>query len=79
MTSETRKSGCPCCGSSNVLRIVYGLPDDMSPERYEQDRREGITSGGCCLRPETRQCGDCGSKWGGTLGREFIRGDQAAY
>ena len=79
MPSQKQRSGCPSCGSPNVLRIVYGHPGKMSNERYEEARREGIAFGGCCPRDATRQCGDCGSKWGADLGREFITGDQAAY
>jgi hypothetical protein len=70
--TQARRSGCPQCGSSNVLKIAYGYPADLSPEGMEGARRDGITFGGCCIPGEgtTRECGDCGSRWGGVFGRQ---------
>ena len=57
------KSGvCPSCGTSEVLRIVYGLPDH---ELAEQARQGKVALGGCVITgedPEWR-CGRCGHEW----------------
>ena len=51
--------GCPSCGASKVLRIVYGLPDQ---ELAEEARLGKVALGGCVItgeNPEWR-CAKCG-------------------
>jgi hypothetical protein len=69
MPRRSRRATCPQCGSSEVLRIVYGLPEDVSSEGYAKARREGVRFGGCCIEPDspTHQCADCDNSWGGQL------------
>lgn len=72
MPNRAQKIDCPRCGSTNVLEIVYGLPQDPSAEGAEAARREGVVFGGCCIGPDspTHECADCehcweGSRWDG--------------
>ncbi len=55
--------GCPSCGASEVLRIVYGLP---SYELAEEVRLGKVALGGCVITgkdPEWR-CAKCDHEWG---------------
>jgi hypothetical protein len=67
MSHQSKKPDCPRCGSSDVLRIVYGLPADASSAGIAAERREGTTSGGCCIATDspTHECADCEHQWGG--------------
>ena len=49
---------CPKCGSSNVIRITYGLP---APETIDAYHRGEIRLGGCCITDDnpTHYCKDC--------------------
>lgn len=53
---------CPKCGSSEVVRIVYGYP---SPECIEEARRGAIRLGGCCIRGDDPRwaCRKCDHRW----------------
>ena len=57
---------CPSCGSPDVARIVYGMPD---PSAMEAAERGEVAIGGCCITvsengdwamPELR-CRECGT------------------
>jgi hypothetical protein len=37
---------CPACGSTNVVRILYGLP---TAELFEDAEAGRIAIGGCCI------------------------------
>jgi hypothetical protein len=58
---------CPSCGSRSVVRIVYGLPNEVGQEAA---RRGAITLGGCIVVEDAPkwQCGDCGHEWGKLFG-----------
>ena len=60
---EHREDRCPRCGSSDVTKIVYGLP---SPELVERSRRERTVLGGCVIGPDSPvwQCLACDAQWG---------------
>jgi DNA-directed RNA polymerase subunit RPC12/RpoP len=61
---------CPKCGSTEVVRIVYGLP---GPELLEEAKRGQIALGGCCVTGNDPQwhCHECGHRWrAGRDGRE---------
>jgi hypothetical protein len=55
---------CPECGSSDVVKIVYGMPD---PEMFEASERGEVVLGGCCFEVDEsgelampdRSCRDC--------------------
>jgi hypothetical protein len=80
MSRQSKKPECPRCGSSDVLRIVYGLPADASSAGLAAARREGITFGGCCVAFDspTHQCADCEHQWGGRLEQEDEPADRPA-
>jgi hypothetical protein len=65
MSRRAKESGCPSCGSSRVLTIVYGLPPNPSVAGSEEARREGVVFGGCCIEPNspTHQCASCDHRW----------------
>lgn len=52
---------CPQCGSGNVMKIVYGLPDGDLLDNPAPD----VLLGGCVITPSsmTKQCGDCEASW----------------
>ena len=57
--SAVRRYGrCLECGSWDVARILYGLPDPNFP--WPKD----AVSGGCCIGEATRRCLQCGHEWG---------------
>ena len=60
---------CPSCGSRSVVRIAYGLPDELGEEAA---RRGAITLGGCILVENAPKwhCRDCSHKWRRLLGNE---------
>jgi len=49
---------CPHCGSSDLVKIVYGLPDVTAGEAAA---RGEIILGGCCVTDNdpTHHCNDC--------------------
>lgn len=51
------------CGASEVLRIVYGLPDVELAEEAELGK---VALGGCVITGEDPewQCAKCGREWG---------------
>lgn len=58
------KRKCPACGSTNTVKILYGLP---SQEGFDAQERHEIVLGGCCISPNSpdRACQNCGQKFGG--------------
>ncbi len=50
---------CPSCGSTNALRILYGMP---THEAFEEAERGEFVLGGCVIGPESPdyECRDCG-------------------
>lgn len=53
---------CPCCGSKNSIRIVYGYP---SHELFLEAQSGKVKLGGCCIvegKPEYF-CKDCKFEW----------------
>jgi len=58
--SGPRYGRCPECGSENVKKILYGLPDGL------EHGPGHLVAGGCLVsgNDPTRCCGDCGSEWG---------------
>ena len=60
--ANAKKVTCPECGSTNVVRICYGLP---GPELFERAKRGEIVLGGCCItgNDPTCHCKDCGHNW----------------
>jgi hypothetical protein len=62
---------CPSCGSRSVVRIAYGLPDEVGKEAA---RRGAIALGGCILGKDAPKCHcwDCSHRWGKLLGDEEL-------
>ena len=58
-----KPDACPSCGASEVLRIVYGLPDQ---ELAEEARLGKVALGGCVITGEDPewQCAKCGREFG---------------
>lgn len=55
-----KKIKCPYCGSTNIARILYGLPTFSS--KLDEDIKMGkIVLGGCCegIDDPKRHCNDC--------------------
>ena len=50
---------CPECGSSKIVRILYGLPQHPAPAI---DRSKYVRWG-CTVRPENALCDSCGHSW----------------
>ena len=62
--SSSAKSVCPKCRSTNIARVVYGMPD--CTEWLEKRLGSGsIILGGCCVSGEDpdKHCNDCGTEW----------------
>lgn len=55
---NSKKRICPKCKSENVLRILYGLPDETTPSN--------VYLGGCCVTDEDPDwhCDSCSWEWG---------------
>ncbi len=53
---------CPECGSANVLRIIYGKPNQELAEKAE---RGEVKLGGCVISRESpyNYCKDCKAEW----------------
>lgn len=60
--TETNLS-CPQCGSTQKLRIVYGMPSEAVFARAKQGE---IALGGFVVTPEhpAWQCSQCGKRYG---------------
>jgi hypothetical protein len=60
------KKKCPACGSTNTVKILYGMP---THEAFEAAERGEIVLGGCCVSDTnpTRHCKDCGQGFGGGI------------
>jgi hypothetical protein len=60
MTTSVDHRPCPVCGSTDAVRILYGLPSHETVGRAE--RREFVL-GGCVVGYESPdyQCRGCGS------------------
>ena len=54
---------CPICGSTESLKILYGMP---TYEAFEASERGELALGGCCVLPNspTRRCKQCGNDFG---------------
>ena len=59
-----KKSECPKCGSSNVIKIIYGLP---SYELFQDAEKGKVKLGGCIIREDNPNwyCKDCEHEWCG--------------
>jgi hypothetical protein len=57
---------CPACGSSKIVKIVYGYP---SHELFEASERGEVALGGCCVGhgDNTCACKNCGQTFGGGI------------
>jgi hypothetical protein len=57
---ETLLPPCPHCGSTDAVRISYGLP---TVESFENSERGDFRLGGCVIGAESPdyECGTCGS------------------
>lgn len=58
------KKKCPACGSTDIVKILYGMP---THEAYEAAERGELVIGGCCvldIKP-TKHCKACGQDFGG--------------
>ena len=51
---------CPSCGSSDISRILYGLP---LPESLPASESDQPILGGCEPQEATHGCRSCGSRW----------------
>lgn len=58
------KKKCPDCGSTDTVKILYGMP---TYEAFEAVERGEISLGGCCISDNnpTRHCKTCGQDFGG--------------
>ncbi len=57
------KRKCPACGSTNTVKILFGLP---SCEGFEAHQRGEVVLGGRCVFPNSpkRACKNCGQQFG---------------
>ncbi len=53
---------CPKCGSSNSIKIVYGLPIYEAGLKAQEGK---IKLGGCCITGDNPEyfCKDCKNEW----------------
>lgn len=61
--SKRRPRKCPDCGSSRVVKILYGLQPDT--EKIWDDLKAGrVVLGGCCISGDDPrwECLDCGEQ-----------------
>ena len=60
MTTNTLHPPCPTCGSTDAIRIIYGLP---TMEAFEASQRGEFALGGCMVGPESPdyECLCCGN------------------
>ena len=55
--------GCPHCGSTNYIPIVYGYP---THEAFEKAERGELILAGCCIfepHPPNKKCKNCGESY----------------
>ena len=60
MTTTTVLPPCPACGSTDAIRILYGLP---THEAFEASERGKFALGGCVVGDESPdyECRACGA------------------
>ena len=60
------KRKCPACGTTNTVKIVYGMP---THEAFEAVERGELLLGGCCVSDTdpTIHCKECGQNFGEKL------------
>ena len=60
MTTWTAERKCPACGSTDALRVLYGLP---TAEAFEASERGEFALGGCVIGVESPdyECRGCGA------------------
>ncbi len=65
--ADNKPEICPSCGARSVVRISYGLPDEVGEEAA---RRGAIVLGGCMLVEDAAKwyCRNCGHEWGKLFG-----------
>jgi hypothetical protein len=53
---------CPKCGSTDTIRIVYGMPTE---EAFAAAEKGELSIGGCCQEIDApdAQCKGCGHTW----------------
>lgn len=58
------KKKCPACGSTETVKILYGMP---TYEAFQAAERGEIALGGCCVTEwdPSRHCKKCGQDFGG--------------
>ena len=63
MTSESSAHICPECKSKNVLKTLYGLPNE---EGIKAEREGKVVLRGCIIMEDSREwiCGDCSHEFG---------------
>lgn len=64
------KKKCPACGSTETVKILYGMP---TYEAFQASERGEIALGGCCVTENdpSRHCNNCGQDFGGRDLLEF--------
>ena len=57
------KKKCPACGSTDTVKIIYGMP---TYEAFEAAERGEFVLGGCCIsgNDPSRHCKVCGQEFG---------------
>lgn len=58
------KKKCPACGSTDTVKILYGMP---THEAFQSAERGEFVLGGCCVSDNDpkRHCKACGQDFGG--------------
>lgn len=57
---------CPKCGSKDVARIMYGLPNMADEHLQEQLAKAKVALGGCVFDPSaspSHYCNACDHEW----------------
>ncbi len=65
---ETKKIICPCCGSKNIAKYLYGMP--IFDEKLMQEELEGkVIFAGCIITDNDPKyhCHDCGKDFNKTI------------
>jgi len=60
VTADSPPRPCPICGSTDAVRILYGLP---TVEAFEASQQGEFALGGCVIGPESPdyECRGCGA------------------
>lgn len=68
--NKVPKKKCPACGSTETVKILYGMP---TYEAFQAAERGEIALGGCCVTEwdPSRHCKKCGQDFGGEDLLEF--------